>query len=257
MTSPRPIGLISAVAEETALLRGRIEAGAAETHAGVRFLPGQLDGASAVLVETGIGKVNAALVATVLAERFGAGAFLFTGVAGGLDPSLGVGDVVVADRLIQHDCGAIVEGRMEAYRPGALPFGPPRAPLDFRPPDSVLEQARTALADLALPEMPSAATGAAPRQPRLRFGTVLTGDQFLACDETRDRLLAKHRALAIEMEGGAVAQVAEAYGRPWLVVRAISDLAGRESARDFTAFAEAAAAGAAAVVSRLLPILAR
>jgi adenosylhomocysteine nucleosidase len=59
------------------------------------------------------------------------------------------------------------------------------------------------------------------------------------------------------MEGGAIAQVAEAYGRPWLVVRAISDLAGRESARDFTAFAAAAAAGAAAVVTRLLPALAR
>ena len=93
----RPIGLISALAEETAIRRGRLNAGAAETHAGVRFQPGGLDGAPVVLVETGIGKVNAALVATVLAERFGVGAFLFTCVAGGLDPSLGVGDVVIVD----------------------------------------------------------------------------------------------------------------------------------------------------------------
>lgn len=252
-----PIGLISAVAEETAILRGRLDAGAAETHAGVRFQPGSLDGAEAVLVETGIGKVNAALVATVLAERFGVGAFLFTGVAGGLDPSLGVGDVVLAERVIQHDYGAIVAERLQPYRPGALPFGPPRAPLDFTAPPSLLAEARAALADLALPEMPAAATGSTPRRPRLHFGTVLTGDQFLACEQTRDRLSAEHRALAIEMEGGAVAQVADAYGRPWLVVRAISDLAGRESARDFTAFVDAAAAGAAAVVTRLLPILAR
>jgi adenosylhomocysteine nucleosidase len=252
-----PIGLISAVAEETAILRKRLDAGAAETHAGVRFQPGRLDGVEAVLVETGIGKVNAALVATVLIERFGVGAFLFTGVAGGLDPALGVGDVVVAERLIQHDYGAIVGGRIEPYRPGALPFGPARAPLYFAPPAALLEQARAALAALALPEMPAAATGAAPRTPRLHFGTVLTGDQFLACEETRARLFVEHEALAVEMEGAAVAQVAEAYGRPWLVVRAISDLAGRESARDFTAFAEAAAAGAAAVVTRLLPILAR
>ena len=103
MVAKRSIGLISAIAEETAILRARLEAGAAETHAGVRFQPGRLDGLSVVLVETGIGKVNAALVATVLAERFGVGALLFSGVAGGLDPSLGVGDVVLADRLIQHD----------------------------------------------------------------------------------------------------------------------------------------------------------
>lgn len=252
-----PIGLISAIAEETAILRRRLNAGAAETHAGVRFQPGRLDGVEAVLVETGIGKVNAALVATVLVERFGVGAYLFTGVAGGLDPNLGVGDVVIAERLIQHDYGAILGGRLEPYRPGALPFGARRGPLAFTPPEPLLEEARAALADLALPEMPAAATGAAPRKPQLRFGTVLTGDQFLACEETRARLFAEHGALAIEMEGAAVAQVAEAYGRSWLVVRAISDLAGRESARDFAAFAEAAAAGAAAVVTRLLPALAR
>ena len=251
------VGLISAIAEETAILRGRLADVGAETHAGARFQPGRLEGTGVVLVETGIGKVNAALVATVLAERFGVGAFLFAGVAGGLDPALGIGDLVVAERLIQHDYGAIVDGRLNPYRPGALPFGVRRAPLEFIPPAAVLEAAKAALAGLELPEMPSAATGAAPRRPRLRYGAVLTGDQFLACEETRARLFAEHRALAIEMEGAAVAQVAEAYGKPWIVVRAISDLAGRESQRDFTAFAEAAAAGAAEVVTRLLPTLAR
>jgi adenosylhomocysteine nucleosidase len=257
MNTAQPIGLISAIAEETAILRGRLLDGGVETHAGVRFQPGRLDGRPAVLVETGIGKVNAALVATVLLERFGVGAFLFAGVAGGLDPDLGIGDVVVAERLIQHDYGAIVDGRLRPYRPGALPFGVPVAPLDFVPPAGVLEGAKAALAALVLPEMPAAATGAAARRPRLRFGTVLTGDQFLACEETRARLFDEHRALAIEMEGAAVAQVAEAYGKPWIVVRAISDLAGRESQRDFTAFVEAAAAGTADVVTRLLPILTR
>ena len=229
MTKTRPIGLISAIAEETAILRGRLEARASETHAGVRFQPGRLVGLPAVLVETGIGKVNAALVATVLAERFGVGAFLFAGVAGGLDPTLGIGDVVIAETLIQHDYGAIVEGRLKPYRPGALPFGVRRAPLAFAPPEPLLERAKAALDGLTLPEVPAIATGAAPRRPQLRFGSVLTGDQFLACEETRARLFAEHGALAIEMEGAAVAQVAEAYGRPWMVVRAISDLAGRES----------------------------
>lgn len=253
----RPVGLISAIAEETAVLRARLAPGPAETHAGVRFQPGTIEGLPVVLVETGIGKVNAALVATVLAERFAVGAFLFTGVAGGLDPALGIGDVVLAERLIQHDYGAIVEGRIRPYRPGALPFGERHAPLAFAVPEALLDAARAALGGLALPEVPAAATGGAPRRPRLHLGTVLTGDQFLACEETRGRLMSEHRAIAIEMEGAALAQVAEAYARPWLVVRAISDLAGRESQRDFAAFAEAAAAGAAAVVTRLLPILCR
>src|SRR5512145_1434408 len=134
MNTAQPIGLISAIAEETAILRGRLLDGGVETHAGVRFQPGRLDGRPAVLVETGIGKVNAALVATVLLERFGVGAFLFAGVAGGLDPDLGIGDVVVAERLIQHDYGAIVDGRLRPYRPGALPFGARVTPLDFIPP---------------------------------------------------------------------------------------------------------------------------
>ena len=209
-----------------------------------------------LIAPTGGGKTLAGFLPT-LVERFGVGAFLFAGVAGGLDPDLGIGDVVVAERLIQHDYGAIVDGRLRPYRPGALPFGARVAPLDFIPPARVLEGAKAALAALVLPEMPAAATGAAARRPRLRFGTVLTGDQFLACEETRARLFDEHRALAIEMEGAAVAQVAEAYGKPWIVVRAISDLAGRESQRDFTAFVEAAAAGTADVVTRLLPILTR
>jgi adenosylhomocysteine nucleosidase len=116
--------------------------------------------------------------------------------------------------------------------------------------------AEQAVADLVMPEVPAAATGGSARRPRLQFGAVLTGDQFVACERARERLFAEHRALAVEMEGAAIAQVAEAFTLPWLVVRAVSDLAGSDSARDFTAFLEAAAAGAAAVVDRLLPVLA-
>ena len=257
MGEVRPVGLISAMAEETAMLRSRLEADVPETHAGVRFQPGRLDARPVVLVETGIGKVNATLVATVLAEHFGVRAFLFSGVGGALDPRLGIGDVVIADRLIQHDYGSLVAGRLRPYRPGDLPIGDRRAPLAFTAPEALLQKVKNALADVVLPEMPAAATGAAARIPQIHFGTVLTGDQFVACEETRNRLFSEHAGLAVDMEGAVIAQVAEAYGRPWMVVRAISDLAGHESARDFSAFVEAAAAGGATVVSRLLPILTR
>jgi len=252
MSEVRPVGLIgNGDAAQSARL------GRAGTHAGVRFQPGPLDGRPVVLVETGIGKVNAALVATVLVERFGVGGFLFSGVGGALDPRLGIGDIVIADRLIQHDYGSMDAGRLRPYRPGDLPIGDRRAPLAITAPEALLRSAHTALKDLVLPEMPAAATGGAARIPRIHFGTVLTGDQFVACEGTRERLFYEHSGLVVEMEGAVIAQVGEAYGRPWIVVRAISDLAARESARDFGAFAEAAAAGGAAVVSRLLPILTR
>jgi len=252
----RPVGVICAMAEEMALLQTHLVSATETAVAGLQFRSGLLFDVPAVLTPAGIGKVNAALVATVLADRFQARAILFSGVAGGLDPALGIGDVVIADPLVQHDYGAIVAGRMRPYRPGAMPIGARRAKLGFALPAGLRAIAEGAVAGLVLPQMPAAATGGAPRRPHVHFGAVLTGDQFVACETTRDRLYAEHAALAVEMEGAAVAQVAASFALPWLVVRAVSDLAGKDSARDFAAFFHAASAGAAEVVRHLLPVLA-
>ncbi|MEZ5904965.1 MAG: 5'-methylthioadenosine/S-adenosylhomocysteine nucleosidase [Geminicoccaceae bacterium] len=91
--------------------------------------------------------------------------------------------------------------------------------------------------------------------PRVTFGTILTGDQFLNCEATRRRLFEELGGHAIEMEGGAVGQVAEAFGLPHLVIRALSDLAGAESHFDFGRFVEETAAGSAAILRHLLPAL--
>jgi adenosylhomocysteine nucleosidase len=90
---------------------------------------------------------------------------------------------------------------------------------------------------------------------RIVYGTMLTGDQYLNCDTTRDRLLHELGGRAVEMEGGAVAQVCEAFGLPWLVIRALSDLAGGTALFDFTTFVDQAAASSAAILRRLLPVL--
>ena len=85
------------------------------------FRQGRLDDVPVVLVEAGIGKVNTALVATLLLDHFGCRSVLLTGVAGGIDPGLGIGDVVIADRLIQHDYGAVIGGDIKPFRPGVAP----------------------------------------------------------------------------------------------------------------------------------------
>jgi adenosylhomocysteine nucleosidase len=238
-----PIGLICAIPQELAHLRTLLLDAAPVQAAHTEFVTGTLDGYDVVLVGSGMGKVNSALVATVLADRFGCGAIVFSGVAGGLDPELSVGDVVIADRVIQHDAGLIEDDRLQTYHAGHVPFINPTDRLGYPVDDDLLARVRERLTDFALPAA------------AIRFGTVLSGDQYLHCDVTRERLQRDFGGLAVEMEGGAVAQVAEAFGVPWLVIRALSDLAGHDSRFDFLAFVDQVAASSVAILRRLLPVL--
>ena len=106
-----------------------------------------------------------------------------------------------------------------------------------------------ALDGVALAGMPGTA-----RAPVWRFGTVLTGDHFLNCADTRQDLHARFNAQAVEMEGAALAQVADRFAVPLVVVRALSDLAGSDSHLDFPTFARTAAVNAAGIVRRIVPI---
>lgn len=250
-----PLGVICAMPEEIEHLGVALDIDRREEVAGLVFRRGRLDGRPVVLVECGLGKVNAALVATLLLDRFGSHGLLLSGVAGGLDPDLGIGDVVVAERLIQHDYGAMLDGRLKPFRPGTPPLGEPREPIAYELNAAWRDAVAGALEGFALPALPAAATGGTARTPQIRFGTVLTGDQFVNCEATRRRLFDDFAAQAVEMEGAAIAQVAERYGAPWLVFRSLSDLAGADSHLDFAAFLSAAAEGAARVLRRVIPVL--
>src|SRR5439155_1482376 len=130
------------------------------------------------------------LAATLLCAHFRCRNLLFSGVAGGLDPALEVGDVVIGERVIQHDYGALHDSGLMSYRPGTIPIGERQAPLAFETDAGLLERARGALASLSLPVLPAAATGEAPRQPRVHFGTIVSGDQFINNETARRRLFA-------------------------------------------------------------------
>jgi adenosylhomocysteine nucleosidase len=235
-----PIGLICAIPQELTHLRSLLLGAVPVSVAHTEFVAGTLDGHEVVLAGSGMGKVNSALVATVLADRFGCRAIVFSGVAGGLDPQLSVGDVVIADRVVQHDAGLIEDDRLQTYQAGHVPFINPTDRLGHRIDEALLARVVERLAGFS---------------PPVRFGTVLSGDQYLHCDTTRQRLQREFGGLAVEMEGGAVAQVAEAFGVPWLVIRALSDLAGHDSRFDFLAFVDEVAASSVAILRRLLPVL--
>ena len=116
------IGLICAIDSELAALSAALDAGRNTDIAHARFVEGMLDGHPVVLVGAGMGKGNAAVVTTLLIERFGARTVVFSGVAGGLRPDLAVGDVVIADRVIQCDAGRIEDGALRVYQPGHVEF---------------------------------------------------------------------------------------------------------------------------------------
>lgn len=246
------IGLICAIPQELHHLRSQLTEVRTQRIAHTEFDEGVLDGHRVVLSGSGMGKVNSAITATLLLSTFGCDSIVMSGVAGGLDPSLEIGDVVIADRVIQSDVGMIKNERLEIYQPGHAALIDPTERLGFSPSVDVLTRVKSALEQFCLPPLPPS-FGGPDRPPRITYGTVLTGDQYLHCENTRQRLHRQFDGAAIEMEGGSIAQVAEAFGAPWLVIRALSDLAGDGAFARFTEFAESVATSSAAIVRKVLP----
>lgn len=191
----------------------------------------RFSGREAVIAKSGVGKVFCALVAQKLIDAFSPSALVFTGVAGALNPDYAIGDVVVSRDCLQHD----VDGRALGFPRGTLLYTDWRAfPAD------------AGLVRLAL--------SARPAGHRLFAGRILTGDQFM----TRDAIN-HHRYLreelqgdAVEMEGGALAQVAAVNRIPYVVVRTLSDRADGDAVEDFTRFLPDVARNSYAVASAVV-----
>lgn len=230
---PAPLAVVSAMREEIGGLRSHMTDVSTQRHAGRDFHVGRLHGAPCVLVLSGVGKVAAAATTAMLLDRFAARAVVFTGTAGGLGAAVGVGDVVVARELLQHDLDASpLFPRYEVPLTGRSRFEP-HAGLS----EVLARAAGEALADLdrwcPAPRRLSLGLSA----PRLHRGLVVSGDRFIATrgegEALRDAL---PDALAVEMEGAALAQVCHDYGVPFAVVRSVSDRADDDATTDFLQF---------------------
>ena len=210
------IGIVSAMPEELAAVLADLEETRVDELGGRRFHVGRLHGREVVCVVSRIGKVAAAATTALVVERYRAREILFTGVAGAVSPRLAVGDVVLARTLLQHD-------------------------LDARPLFPRHEVPLLGLAEVptdpALTERAAAAARGFVDAGRVHLGLVVSGDQFFASSSAIAELRARlPEALAVEMEGAAVAQVCHELGVPCAVIRTISDAGDDTAAHDFGHF---------------------
>lgn len=221
--------------------------------AGRAFWHGHWHGHAVVAVLSGIGKVAAATTAALLVDRFGAKRIVFTGTAGGLGAGVAVGDMVVADALVQHDMDASpLFPRFEVPLTGIARFGTDAAL------SAALAQAAARV--LARPGHTLGADAVAEfglQAPRVHGGLVASGDRFVAtAAESAALRAALPDALAVEMEGAAVAQVCHDFGVPFAALRTVSDRADDAAHVDFTRFIDRVASRySLAVLGELLKTL--
>lgn len=247
------LAIVSALLDEQRGLLDQLQNPVKQTRAGRTFWCGQWGGHDVVLVLSRVGKVAAASTTATLIEAFGVGRILFTGVAGGLAEGVRVGDVVVADRFVQHDLDSsplFARYEIPLYGRSTLPCDEPLTTL-------LLEATHAGLASAGSHFHRETLI----HEPRVHQGLVASGDRFVSSAQDASALRhslqsAGHPALAVEMEGAAVAQVCFDYGVPFAVMRTISDRADDEAHMDFSAFVQQVASPyARAVVSQFIKML--
>ncbi len=176
------------------------------------------NGVDIVIAYSKIGKVFASLTATTLIEKFGCNRLLFSGVAGAINSNLEIGDLIIADKLCQHDLDIIAFGHPYGYVPGG---------------DIFIETSKE-LRDIAK-------SVAKENKLKVLEGTIATGDQFVHSNDRKDFIESTFKADALEMEGAAVAVVCKALDVPFFVLRAISDSADMDAGFDFDEFLKSSA----------------
>ncbi len=224
------LGVIGAMQVEVEALVQKLE-GKCEHHRNwITYYEGKLEGLDAVIVQCGVGKVNAAMCAQSLIDCFGVTHLVNTGIAGSLSAGLDIGDLVVSQDAMYHDFDCVHFG----YEMGRVPG------LDVVafPGDAVMISLAQAAAEEVHPG-------------HVKLGRIASGDLFVAEKAAKAAIIAKTGALCTEMEGAAIAQTAYRNGIPFVILRAISDKADDSAEMDYPTF-EAIAANRCASVTQIL-----
>ncbi|WP_260259835.1 5'-methylthioadenosine/S-adenosylhomocysteine nucleosidase [Vibrio intestinalis] len=228
------IGIIGAMEQEVSILKQAIENCHEEKKAGCTFFSGQLNGVDVVLLQSGIGKVAAAVGTTILLNEYQPDVVINTGSAGGFDSSLNLGDVVISTEVRHHDADVTAFG----YEMGQMA----QQPAAFMADANLMDVAEKALSQM--------------EDKHAVRGLICTGDAFV-CTAERQAFIRKHfpSVIAVEMEASAIAQTCHQFQVPFVVVRAISDVADKEASMSFDEFLPLAAKSSSEMVFKMVELL--
>ena len=216
----KTIGIIGAMEVEVAILKEKMEDVRIIKKASMDFYEGTLAGRKAVVVRSGIGKVNAGICAQILADVFSVDAIINTGIAGSLNKNINIGDIVLSTDVVQHDMDATGFG----YRKGQIP----QMPVFFFNADDNLRRLAAEVCKEVNPDI------------QVFEGRIASGDQFICDQGIKDVIVSEFAAYATEMEGAAIGQASYLNDIPFLVIRAISDKADGSAQMDYDTFEKAA-----------------
>lgn len=210
------IGIIGAMEQEVAALKEKMQISGVLKKASMEFYKGTLRGKPVVVVRSGIGKVNAALCTQILIDQFDVKKVINTGIAGSLDARIDIGDIVISTEALQHDVDATQFGYQKGQIPGM-------ETLSFS-------------ADAEMAAIAREACGKVNPEINVFTGRIVTGDQFIADKEVKNKIKETFDGLCTEMEGAAIAQAAWLNKVPFVIIRAISDKADDSAEMDYPTF---------------------
>ena len=243
------LGIIGATESEVEDIRAVLSDEVTFERAGISFYHGSYEGHECVLAKAGVGKVNAAICAQAMIDRYKPAAIVNTGTAGGLDVRAHVGDIILSTEAIEHDMDCTKFG----YQPGEIPDLEKSEVFDgvrFKASEElrrlVMEGAGEAFAALSEDVLPKDA------DIRLIEGVILSGDEFVSSKEQKERLMRDFSGSCCEMEGASIAHVCALNHVPFLIIRAISDSAEEGAAENYHDFEAKAAKRSAALCLGLL-----
>lgn len=229
------IGIIGAMEEEVASLKEEMEVREVVEKAGMLFCKGILCGQEAVVVRSGVGKVNAGICAQILIDLFQVDLLINTGIAGSLDARIDIGDMVISTDAVQHDIDASIFGD---------PIGQiPRLDTFSFPADEALARKAILANEKANPDI------------HTFTGRIASGDQFISSKEVKERIVENFHPLCVEMEGAAIAQAAYLNKVSYVIIRAISDKADNSATMDYPTFEKKAIAHSVRLMKELLPMI--
>lgn len=240
------IAILGAMTEEVELLQTQLKGAKTKEILGFKFKTGKLNGKKVVLAETGIGKVNASIVTTLIIKQFSPKTIIFTGVAGAVSPDLNQGDILIGKRLSYHDYGRLTNDSLKFY-PTRNPHTKELNPQFFRSDSVLIIAAKKAAQNIDLQRI----THTSPK-PQVLVGTIVTGDTFVASSVAVAGFRRNYQADATEMEGAAVAQICFQQNLPFLIIRSISDKANEAAPADFQTFKKVAADNSAILVKAII-----